>query len=169
VSTQERVLYDSYNMKKRSAERKKTISCGTVVYKYGSVWQDTEILLVKQFSSNDGWGIPKGHINPNESFENCAVRETQEETGITVSLGQRLKNAKAFYKTEEKTVISFLATQFCTGSVNFQGSESEVVDARWHRVDSLPRIYTYQQSIVEEALSILKSTFQLGDKSFESQ
>jgi len=156
-------------MKKKSPERKKTISCGTVVYRHGVDWQDTEILLVKQFSSNDGWGIPKGHINPNESFEDCAIRETQEETGIVVNLGQRLKNAKAFYKTEEKTVVSFLATQFCTGSVNFRGSDSEVVDARWHRVDTLPRIYTYQQSIVEEALSILKNAFQLGDKSFESQ
>jgi 8-oxo-dGTP pyrophosphatase MutT (NUDIX family) len=163
------VVYDSYNMNKKSVERKKTISCGTVVYKYGTDWQDTEILLVKQFSSNDGWGIPKGHINPNESFESCAIRETQEETGILVNLGQRLKNAKAFYKSEEKTVVSFLATQLCTGSVNFRGSESEVVDARWHKVDSLPRIYTYQQSIVEEALTILKSSFQTGDKTLANQ
>ena len=163
------MVYDSYNMKKKSPERKKSISCGAVVYRHGVNWQDTEILLVKQFSSNDGWGIPKGHINLNETFEDCAKRETQEETGININLGQRLKNARAIYKTEEKTIVSFLATQHCTGSVNFRGSESEVVDARWHRIDSLPRIYTYQQSIVEEALSILKDSFQPGDNNLASQ
>jgi 8-oxo-dGTP pyrophosphatase MutT (NUDIX family) len=143
------------NMKKRHTSRKSTISCGTVVYR-GSCFNEAQILLVKQFASNDGWGIPKGHINPEESLEDCAIRETREETGIVVKLGQRLQNARAIYKTEEKTVVPFLATQVCTGSINFRGAESEVVDAQWHRVDSLPRIYTYQQSIVEEALSILR-------------
>lgn len=147
-------------MAKKKLERKKTISCGAVVYKKSDSWQDTQILLVKQFDSNDGWGIPKGHINPGESFEDCAVRETFEETGVSVTLGQRLRNARAIYKTEEKTIVAFMAVQSCNSPVNFGGKESEVVDARWHKVSELPRIYTYQQPIVEEALQILQKDFE---------
>lgn len=143
-------------MKKKSAERKKSTSCGAVVYRDDGTLSGTEILLVRQFSSNDGWGIPKGHINQGESFEACAARETLEETGVSITVGKRLKDAKAFYKTEEKTIVSFLATQSCKSAVNFRGSESEVADARWHSIADLPRIYTYQQPIIEEALETLK-------------
>lgn len=30
------------------------------------------------------WSFPKGHLNENESFKDCAVRETKEETGIDI-------------------------------------------------------------------------------------
>lgn len=154
------LCYDKNNMTKKKQERKKTISCGAVVYKKNDSWEESQILLVKQFAANDGWGIPKGHINSGESFEDCAVRETFEETGLQVKIGQRLRNARAVYKTEEKTIVAFLAVQVCSSPLNFNGTESEVVAAQWHKIGELPRIYTYQQPIIEEALQILHKDFE---------
>ncbi len=31
---------------------------------------------------NNRWDLPKGHLEPNENLEECAVREVEEETGI---------------------------------------------------------------------------------------
>lgn len=32
---------------------------------------------------NDRWDLPKGHVEPGESFDRCAEREIREETGVT--------------------------------------------------------------------------------------
>ena len=40
---------------------------------------DPQFLLMKH---PDRWDLPKGHCEPEESFEDAALRETWEETGI---------------------------------------------------------------------------------------
>jgi 8-oxo-dGTP pyrophosphatase MutT (NUDIX family) len=43
--------------------------------------QEDRFLLVKQLSNN--WSFPKGHIEEGEDSKSAAIRELQEETGIT--------------------------------------------------------------------------------------
>ncbi len=38
----------------------------------------------------DDWTLPKGKAQPDESDEDCAVREVLEETGVSVALGREL-------------------------------------------------------------------------------
>ena len=42
--------------------------------------ENQKILLVQ--SNGNLWGIPKGTIQKNESFADCAIREVYEETGL---------------------------------------------------------------------------------------
>ncbi|HEX5154013.1 MAG TPA: NUDIX domain-containing protein [Parafilimonas sp.] len=41
--------------------------------------QDNELLMIYKRSK---WDLPKGHVDKNESFESCALREVKEETGL---------------------------------------------------------------------------------------
>ncbi len=41
--------------------------------------------LRKSKHGNGMWGFPGGHLEGGESFEDCALRETQEETGIILA------------------------------------------------------------------------------------
>ena len=45
-----------------------------------------KILIVKKknTSGTDKWSLPKGHVEENESREDCAMRELYEETGINL-------------------------------------------------------------------------------------
>jgi 8-oxo-dGTP diphosphatase len=38
----------------------------------------------------DDWTLPKGKLNPGESFEEAALREVEEETGLVCELGDEL-------------------------------------------------------------------------------
>jgi len=50
------------------------------------VIKDNHVLLGKRKNSHgaDSWAFPGGHLEFNESIENCAAREVFEETGIRI-------------------------------------------------------------------------------------
>lgn len=50
---------------------------------------DIEILVVHR-PRYDDWSLPKGKLEPGESFADAAVREVAEETGYVIELGVEL-------------------------------------------------------------------------------
>jgi len=75
-------------------DRKKYFKCGTIIFNNDM----TKVILVKNnFCKNyDKWGFPKGHIKKKESFAECAIRETWEETGLKICV----KNSQPKIKLE---------------------------------------------------------------------
>ena len=55
----------------------------------GVVVRDGKLLLVHR-PRYDDWTLPKGKLDPGESFEDAAIREVEEETGLRCSLGREL-------------------------------------------------------------------------------
>lgn len=53
------------------------------------------------------WSIPKGLVEPNELIETCALRETQEETGLSCRILKSL--GKVHYQKSRKIIFAFLA------------------------------------------------------------
>lgn len=55
----------------------------------GIVWQETEeerkLALIHRHRYND-WTLPKGKLEPGESWKTAALREVREETGCEVEL-----------------------------------------------------------------------------------
>ena len=54
------------------------------------------------------WGIPKGELDPGESAEACARRETLEETGVAVT-ADVVDLGSVDYKKSRKRVLAFAA------------------------------------------------------------
>lgn len=139
----------------KDTEKRKTTSCG------GIAWRDVagkrQVLLIRQFKNKQTWGIPKGHMNVGESLEQCAIREIFEETGVHVSLNERLVDVLSTYRNEEKTVVSFIARPVDPTSCEVDGTnpESEVAEARWFDIDSLPAIQPYQVPLVASCVETI--------------
>ena len=59
----------------------------------GAVVRDGEVALVHR-PKYDDWTLPKGKLDPRESFEQAALREVEEETGLRCRLGRELPSSK---------------------------------------------------------------------------
>lgn len=104
------------------AEQEPGIAAAVVV-------RDDRVLLVRRRVEEGAlsWQFPAGKIEPGESPEQAAVRETQEETGLTVAatkiLGQRVHPVTQRF-------ITYAACHVVSGSASVADAE-EVADVRW--------------------------------------
>ncbi|WP_037573951.1 NUDIX hydrolase [Phaeacidiphilus oryzae] len=62
-----------------------------------------EIALVHR-PKYDDWSFPKGKLDPGEDWAAAALRETWEETGLTVRLGARLPSTHYLSRGRPKEV-----------------------------------------------------------------
>ena len=106
-------------------------------------------LLMEDRSDPDWPGIcfPGGHVEPGESFTNAAVRETWEETGLTIE-DPRLVGVKKFQtKNDERYVVFFYKATKYTGTLT-SSDEGEVF---W-----LSREELHNHVLVEDFAEMLK-------------
>ena len=84
-------------------ERKKEKSCGIIVFD-----DNNRVLMVKHKEGH--YGFPKGHVEPNETEEETALREVKEETNcdVTIIPGFREENKYSPKENVDKTVVFFV-------------------------------------------------------------
>ncbi len=82
---------------------KKEKSCGCIAFN-----AKNEVLLVRMLHGH--WSFPKGHVEPKESEMQTAIRETLEETNITVKLDKGFREVSTYSPAEGvmKDVIFFV-------------------------------------------------------------
>ena len=91
-----------------------------------------EILMIFRHSR---WDLPKGKLESCECIEDCAVREVEEETGITgVSLGKQLILTSHFYRLEGEWVMkktTWFAMSYGGDAVPVPQVEEDITAIEW--------------------------------------
>lgn len=104
--------------------------------------QNNSVLLTRRF--NTGWSdgtysVPSGHIEENENVIEAAVRECEEEVGITIEPSD-LKIAHVSYRKSDdgRTYVDFflVCEKWAGEPRNCEPDKCD--DVRWFPVDSLP-------------------------------
>jgi 8-oxo-dGTP diphosphatase len=119
---------------------KRIEAAGGVVMRKGP--QETEIAVVHR-PRYDDWSFPKGKLDPGETFEEAALREVREETGLICRLGPEL--AFAHYEDNEgrpKVVRYWLMAVI--EDPGFSPSD-EVDELRWMTPAAAPDLLTYSR------------------------
>ena len=90
------------------------------------------------------WSLPKGKLDPGEHVIECAVRETDEETGIEPVL--RLPLGRQTYQAmgRPKTVDYWLAE---VGVDNGFTPDDEVAETRWVGAEEARALLTYRRDV----------------------
>ena len=98
-----------------------------------------QILLQNRVKADwQGYALPGGHVEPEESFTRSVIREVWEETGLTVS-GLRLCGVKQW--THQKgnyryVVLLYIADRF-TGTLR-SSDEGRIFWVSWDDLTTLP-------------------------------
>jgi 8-oxo-dGTP diphosphatase len=76
----------------------------------------------------DDWTLPKGKLEPGESWEDAAVREVQEETGFVCVLGDELGSVSYTDRHGRPKVVRYWRMETCEGEFT---PNNEVSELRW--------------------------------------
>lgn len=107
----------------------------------GVVARDGLVLLVHR-PRYDDWTLPKGKLDPGESFEEAALREVEEETGLSCRLVSELPATRYSVNGRPKLVRYWLMQP--EGDAPFVRND-ETDELRWVSPDEALSLLTYER------------------------
>jgi len=118
------------------------VSAGGVVFRRNE--DGLEVLICKD-AGYHRWVLPKGLVGKGETYEQTALREVEEETGIKAKLIASLGDPEQYVYTARgvrvfKRVYYFLM-EYESGSIDVHDHEME--DVRWVSVDEALEMLAY--------------------------
>ena len=138
---------NNQNKSGRGTKAVREYTAGGVVYRHQA--DHIEILMIQDRLGR--WTIPKGHVEAGETFEQTALREVAEETGLTqFRLGEKLDKLHFFYRKEGKLI--FMTTHVYlmealgdTDALIPEDSEG-IADAKWFDADEALGLIEYRDT-----------------------
>ncbi|MGV4930012.1 NUDIX hydrolase [Streptomyces sp. BHT-5-2] len=121
-------------MTQRTADERPGIAAAIIVH-------EGRVLMVRRRVSEGklSWQFPAGEVEPGETREDAAVRETKEETGLNVSavelLGERVHPATG-------RLMSYTACEVVSGTAYVADTE-ELAELAWVAHDEIPEYVPY--------------------------
>ena len=109
----------------------------------GCVVRHGELIAVIHRPRHDDWSLPKGKLDPGESFEQAAVREVEEEIGVRGTLGDELESCE-YSDHKGRTKIVRYWTMEVDGVPDFVPND-EVDELRWLPAGEARALLTYDR------------------------
>jgi 8-oxo-dGTP pyrophosphatase MutT (NUDIX family) len=130
----------------------------------GVVVRDGEVVVIvpvkRDADGNRVLGLPKGHLDGDETPEQAAQREVKEESGVTAALIEELGDVQYHYQRQGHDVskrVTFYLFEYRSGDL--ADHDHEIEDARWMPLERATSELTYagERDMVARALSRLSS------------
>jgi 8-oxo-dGTP pyrophosphatase MutT (NUDIX family) len=136
----------------------KAARADVVVAAGGLVWRDsprgTELAVVHRPQHGD-WTLPKGKLDPGERWQDAALREVEEETGLHVELAGFAGSSS--YMTNRAPKVVLYWHMIVIGEADFDPDDPSEVDALdWLAVPEARKRLTYERDrkVLDEALAM---------------
>ncbi len=90
----------------------------------------------------EDWTFPKGKLEPDESFEECALREVEEETGLECRLGRFVGHTEYRDRKDRHKVVAYWLMRTVGGTF---GPNDEVDQLVWADLDEAAERLSYER------------------------
>lgn len=97
----------------------------------------------------DDWSLPKGKLDPGESFEEGALREVEEETGLRCELGKELSPVRYRDRKGRRKIVRYWRMTPAGGGFK---PNDEVDEMRWLSPKKARRLldYDHDRRLIDE-------------------
>ncbi|WP_076415362.1 NUDIX hydrolase [Shewanella sp. UCD-KL12] len=104
------------------------------------IFRNNRILLGERIGAHGAhtWATPGGHLELGESIEECAIRETLEETGLVVSRIKKLGFTNDIFAAEDKHYITLFVIANCEDGEAEIREPNKCLQWQWCALDDLP-------------------------------
>lgn len=128
-------------MVERAPERPLVRAAGGVVWRWrhGGV----EVVLVHR-PRYDDWTLPKGKVDPGETYEQAAVREVREEASIVAEIGAELPSTTYLDRSGKDKHVRYWAMTLLDGE---PAGDNEVDVAEWVPIAEARSRLTYERDV----------------------
>lgn len=112
-----------------------SVGVGTIITK------GEEVLLLKRkrVHGAGSWSTPGGHLEFGESLEECAIRETKEETGVSITdVKFRAVTNDVFEESGKHYITIWMQGKYSSGKAVINAAY-EMADIGWFAWDRLPK------------------------------
>jgi 8-oxo-(d)GTP phosphatase len=119
---------------------------------------ERRVLLVHR-PRYDDWSFPKGKLEPGETFEEAALREVREETGLRCRIIRKLAITRYRYRTHKRGRLRLKAVHYFLmepESRRIKVPGEEVDRAEWFELDEAMLRLSYAQD--SRVLALLRQT-----------
>jgi 8-oxo-dGTP diphosphatase len=133
-------LWDEENpcllMVKKNTAIEPRVGVGVIITR-----EDGRVLLVqrKNFHGAGTWSTPGGHMDFGETPQECACRETREETGVEISGVHFRAITNDVFKAPGKHYITIWMEARLLSGEAYIAAEYEATDIGWFAWDALPQ------------------------------
>ncbi len=90
----------------------------------------------------DDWTLPKGKLDPGESFEAAALREVEEETGLRCRLVRELASTEYRDSKDRPKLVRYWLMEVEGGAFK---PNDEVDELRWLGIEEAAAALTYER------------------------
>jgi 8-oxo-dGTP diphosphatase len=108
----------------------------------GVVTDDEGRVAVVHRPKYDDWTLPKGKLDPGEDFEQAALREVEEETGMRCRLARELPSSKYRDAKGRRKLVRYWQMEPLSGEF---APNKEVDELRWADPEEAKELLTYER------------------------
>jgi len=151
--------FSDSNRKKSNIKTVEQISAGGVAFRQTDSTVEIALIAV---NPNGRWQLPKGIVDPGETFEIAALREVREEAGIETDLLTPIETIEYWYFGDKKgervrfhKLVHFYLLAYRSGRV--EDHDHEVEEARWVKLPEALKMLAFEGeiSVVDKASQLI--------------